>query len=508
MVPIYSTSGWRWTRRVMHTGETMTANSEAALSARKSSFRLSLSHIAPLIRIADLSLVALSGLAAYFWYVFPSNSSLDHRYLGTIAIGTTVVATSLQWLGAYKRPEDFARIQWSNLGTSVSAWALSAAILLAIAFALKISAEYSRVWSATWFTTGGCALLAVRIVTAKLLGRLLAAGWFTSRAVIIGAGEQGKHLARHLALYRRDLNIELIGYIDDRKTRLQESSLEHPILGSTDDLVWMIRQDNVDHVFVALPWHARERLREVVNKVGQTPVPVHLSPDLAGFEFPEATYSRLGQIPMLHLFERPISGTSMYYKYAEDLFLASFLLFLLMPFLLIIALAIKLDSSGPVFFKQRRYGFNNQTFSVWKFRTMFADMTDLDCERQTTADDPRVTRVGRVLRKTSFDELPQLINVLRGEMSLVGPRPHAVATKADGQLFEDVVEQYAARHRVKPGITGWAQVNNWRGETPKKEDIQKRVEFDLYYIKNWSIWFDLQILFMTPFALLKGKKAY
>ena len=173
-----------------------------------------------------------------------------------------------------------------------------------------------------------------------------------------------------------------------------------------------------------------------------------------------------------------------------------------------IALAIKFDSPGPILFKQNRLGFNDTPFELWKFRTMHADMEDPDCIVQATRDDPRVTRLGRFLRRTSLDELPQLFNVLRGDMSIVGPRPHAAGTKAQGHLFDEIVDRYAARHRVKPGITGWAQVNGWRGETDTVDKIQKRVEHDLYYIDNWSVWLDFLIIAKTVMVLFRGEKAY
>jgi len=180
----------------------------------------------------------------------------------------------------------------------------------------------------------------------------------------------------------------------------------------------------------------------------------------------------------------------------------------LSPLMLLVALAIKLDSKGPIFFRQQRFGFNNNLIGVYKFRSMYADQADMHARKQVTKDDPRVTRVGRFIRKTSLDELPQLINVLRGELSLVGPRPHATQTMAANQLYQDVVGGYFARHRMKPGITGWAQVNGWRGETDTIEKIERRVEHDLYYIENWSLALDLYILTMTPFALLNLKNAY
>jgi Undecaprenyl-phosphate glucose phosphotransferase len=244
-------------------------------------------------------------------------------------------------------------------------------------------------------------------------------------------------------------------------------------------------------------------MRDLIYRLAVAPVHISLCPDFIGFNFTNRPFIHVASLPMLQVFDRPISGWSNLVKALEDRLLAGFFLLLLAPLLGILALAIKLDSPGPVFFRQRRYGFNNKLIGVWKFRTMYVHMTDHDADRQTTKSDPRVTRIGRFLRKTSLDELPQLINVMIGNMSIVGPRPHAVATKAEGRLFEDVVDRYAARHRVKPGITGWAQINGWRGETDTIEKIQKRVEYDLFYIDNWSVWLDLVIVARTAFALVR-----
>ena len=183
-------------------------------------------------------------------------------------------------------------------------------------------------------------------------------------------------------------------------------------------------------------------------------------------------------------------------------------LILLAPLMAAIALAIKFDSKGPVLFRQKRQGFNNELIDVLKFRSMYVDQADADANRLVTKDDPRVTRVGRFLRKASLDELPQLINVLKGDLSLVGPRPHALKAKAENKLYSEVVDGYFARHRVKPGVTGWAQISGWRGETDTEEKIHRRVEHDLYYIENWSVMFDLYICLMTPFALFRGENAY
>jgi Undecaprenyl-phosphate glucose phosphotransferase len=270
----------------------------------------------------------------------------------------------------------------------------------------------------------------------------------------------------------------------------------------------LIRQDAVDEVIIALPWSQAARVQALTLLLATTPVRIRLAPDLAGFRFADRRVTRRAGVPMLTLFDRPISGWSHVFKLIEDRAIALAALAFVAPLMLSIAVAIKLDSRGPVLFKQRRFGFNDRPIEVWKFRTMRSECTDANAVLQTTRRDPRVTRVGRFLRKSSLDELPQLFNVLKGEMSIVGPRPHAMATKADGKLFQDVVDRYAARHRVNPGITGWAQVNGWRGETGTVDKIQKRVELDLYYIDNWSVWFDLYIVLRTFIAVFRTRDAY
>jgi exopolysaccharide biosynthesis polyprenyl glycosylphosphotransferase len=213
-------------------------------------------------------------------------------------------------------------------------------------------------------------------------------------------------------------------------------------------------------------------------------------------------------VPFIDISDKPIADWDYVKKWLFDKIVATLALIALAPLMGLIALAIKLDSKGPVLFRQKRLGFNNEQIDVFKFRTMYADATDAEASKLVTKDDPRVTRVGRFLRKTSLDELPQFFNVAKGDLSLVGPRPHALKAKAADKLYADAVDGYFARHRVKPGVTGWAQINGWRGETDTQGKIQRRVEHDLYYIENWSVTFDLYILLMTPFALLKGDNAY
>ena len=261
-------------------------------------------------------------------------------------------------------------------------------------------------------------------------------------------------------------------------------------------------------MIVALPWSAEARIRQVVQKLALTPVRIRLAPDLANFAFAHRPLVLLGDMPVITLFERPISGTDALVKRAEDLVLTICILLFVWPVMLLAALAVKLDSPGPIFFRQPREGFNNQRFNVLKFRSMTHDECQTDGIEQATRGDRRVTRVGRFIRATSIDELPQLFNVLKGDMSLVGPRPHAPSTKAAGRPFHEVVQTYAARHKVKPGITGWAQACGWRGETDTEEKLVKRLEHDLYYIENWSVTFDLYILVRTAFAVIFPKNAF
>jgi Undecaprenyl-phosphate glucose phosphotransferase len=254
---------------------------------------------------------------------------------------------------------------------------------------------------------------------------------------------------------------------------------------------------------------AEERLVQLLKTLWVLPVDIRLAARASQLRFRPRAYSFVGSVPFLDLFDKPIADWDRVAKACFDRIVGTMLLILFAPVMLAVALAIKLDSPGAVLFRQKRYGFNNELIEVFKFRSMYTHMTDANAAKLATRDDPRVTRIGRFIRKTSLDELPQLINVaIRGDLSLVGPRPHALQAKAANRLYEQVVDGYYARHRVKPGITGWAQINGWRGETDTSEKLERRVEHDLHYIENWSVLFDLYILALTPFRLLKTENAF
>jgi Undecaprenyl-phosphate glucose phosphotransferase len=280
------------------------------------------------------------------------------------------------------------------------------------------------------------------------------------------------------------------------------------IIGTTDDLLRVARRCPVDEVIIALPLDAEEQLKALFWKLKGIATDLRLSIEPIADRFQVRGMSYIGSVPVLEIADRPLKHWRALAKWIEDKVLSALLLIFLGPLMAISALLIKVDSRGPVFFAQERFGFNNAVIRVLKFRTMYADRGDQSGAQRTVPNDPRVTRVGRVLRSLSIDELPQLFNVLRGDMSLVGPRPHAIAMKAGGRLYCDAVEEYVQRHRVKPGITGWAQVNGLRGEIDTLEKGRARVTYDLYYIEHWSIWLDVKILLKTAGILASRDNAY
>jgi exopolysaccharide biosynthesis polyprenyl glycosylphosphotransferase len=297
--------------------------------------------------------------------------------------------------------------------------------------------------------------------------------------------------------------LELIGLVDDRG-RGAETPHGVPLLGGMAQLAAMIRRDQVEVVILALPWSAEARVTQLREELSAFPVEIRMAPDLVATHLPPESRPVLPPL----LCARPISGLSALLKTISDYVLASLALVVAAVPMLLVALAVKLDSPGPVLFRQRRTGFNDQSFDVFKFRTMYAEATDYEAARQVRPGDPRVTRIGAILRRTSLDELPQLFNVLRGEMSFVGPRPHAPGTRAGNRRFDEVVANYAARHCVKPGLTGLAQVRGYRGATPTEDQILRRVESDLEYIAHWSLWLDFLIVLRTLLVVVRMRNAH
>jgi len=458
---------------------------------------LAFGQLVGLARLIDAVAILVPGFVIYLWYVVPPQGSINSQYVVSIAAAVFVALLSLDWLGTYRDAYFFDRRFAIN--RLIGALGFAASILLAIVFALKITDFYSRVWATLWMMSSIVTVTLGRAIFRNWVHRLADAGRFAARTAIVGAGRRAQDLSRFFGNECRR-SIRVVQVIDDRDAENGGEDLSA--------LVALIRRGLVDQVVLASPWQERGRLRAVVNALAVTPVDIRLSPEILAPEFRGRHYVEVAGMPMLGMFDRPISGWGQVIKAVEDRLLSFLFLIPLAPVMALIALAIRLDSRGPVLFHQPRYGFNNRSIEVLKFRTMYCDQSDRAGGAQATRDDPRVTPVGRFLRKWSLDELPQLFNVLRGDMSLVGPRPHPLAIKAAGQEYHDVVEHYAARHKVKPGITGWAQVNGWRGETDTVEKAQKRVEYDLDYIDNWSIWFDMFIIAKTVWVLFQNQDTY
>jgi Undecaprenyl-phosphate glucose phosphotransferase len=366
----------------------------------------------------------------------------------------------------------------------------------------------SQSWLAGWL-----ALLIVHFGitrnTASMWIRPLAEqGRFRKRIAIVGGGKAAEDAI--LALQNsRGIDAEIVGIFDDRTDgRSPETLGPHRKVGKIAELAVFARQQRVDMIIVAIPLFAEARLLHILKRLWELPVDIRISGRASALKFSPRAYTQLGNLPLLAVFDRPLNGWQYFLKNAVDRLLAAVAIVLLSPVMIVAALAVKLESDGPVLFRQRRYGFNNELIQIYKFRSMYVDRSDHAASKLVTRDDPRVTKVGRIIRKTSIDELPQLFNVLKGQLSLVGPRPHATGAKAAEALYEQVVDGYFARHKVKPGITGWAQINGWRGETDTKEKLEQRVKHDLEYIDKWSLWFDLYIILKTPFALLRSENAY
>jgi Undecaprenyl-phosphate glucose phosphotransferase len=389
------------------------------------------------------------------------------------------------------------------------AWSLVFLLAIAVLYFTRSSTDVSRTWLASYYLVGLLVLIAFRHVLLLLVRRWTRQGRFDRRTVIIGSGDDGKALIAQLVA-RQDSDVHIIGMFDDRgDDRSASACYGIPKLGKVDDLVEFARHTRVDLVIVALPITAEERLLQMLKTVWVLPLDIRLAAHRHKLRFRPRSYSYIADVPVFDVSDRPITGWSTVIKWLVDKIVGVTALICATPIMLLIALAIKLDSKGPIFFKQRRHGFNNEVFDIYKFRSMYVEHSDEIASKVVTRNDPRVTRVGRFIRKTSLDELPQLFNVVfTGNMSLVGPRPHPIHGKVEEKLYDDAVSGYFARHRVKPGITGWAQINGLRGETDNREKMHRRVEHDLYYIENWSIMFDLCIVARTPFALIRGENAY
>ena len=470
------------------------------------SARLSPVVVAGVARIGEAAAIVAAGLAMHAVYV-SGRAEFGLAYAGAVLAVTLGAAVAFQAIGAYSIS---AMRALAVTGLKLSAaWTFVFLGAAACVFILKAGDQLSRVWLVGWYLVGLSALLTGRLVLSAWVAAMTRAGRFDRRTAIVGGGEPAFEIIRALQVLPES-GIRIVGVYDDRDDDRSPAVVGgFEKLGRVSDLVEHARRMPIDLVIFTLPISAENRLLQMLGKLWVLPTDIRLSAHASKLRLRPRSYSYIGSVPVLDVFDRPIADWDLVVKWLFDKVVGLGLLILAAPVLIAAAIAVKLDSPGPVLFRQKRHGFNNELIEVFKFRSMYVDQSDSAATRLVTRDDPRVTRVGRFLRRSSIDELPQLFNVVfKGNLSLVGPRPHALQAKAENRLYDQVVDGYFARHRVKPGITGWAQVNGWRGETDTEMKLQRRVEHDLFYIENWSVFFDLYILAATPVALLRSENAY
>jgi len=463
---------------------------------------LSESIVAGLAAIVDALMIALPGIVIYAMYVEGADTL---AYVAAICVYSLITVQSFYVTQLYSFQAITLPVE--SAPRIVTVCTVIFLLVVTLLFALKISDDFSRIWAFSWFLSATTLVCIGRAFFYALLMQWAHKGLLNRNVVLVGGGEQARRLLAHLNESKKPW-IQVVGIFDDRLERIGPAVETVPILGDVDSLVGFARKNRVDDIIVTLPWSAENRVQSIIERLSSLPVQIRLASDLVGLRFHKHEFSTFNDVPMLDVVQKPVAGWKNVVKQIEDYVLAVLILLLLSPVMIGIAIAIKLGSPGPVFFKQRRFGFNNQVFDVYKFRSMYHNHEvpkDGPKVKQATRDDPRVTTIGRYLRSWSLDELPQLLNVLNGTMSLVGPRPHAVE---HNEQYSNIIAGYYARHRVKPGMTGLAQIHGYRGETGNDEQMRKRIEYDVRYIENWSVGLDLEILMKTPLAVMSKENAY
>jgi len=456
--------------------------------------------LAPLTRLIDFALI----YAALWVPIYARGEAWDQKawIAGTIAaVLFMVIAQSLRLYGTVAE----ARVK-PQLVRAWAAWFVGVVpVLLFLLFISKRSEEFSRAIISSWFLLAPFFIGVWRTAATLWQRELRARGYHKRAAAIVGMTELGEQLALQMQT-NPSLGLEVSGYYDDRA-----EDRCHPIpeslgkrAGALSDVVEAARTGEVDLIYIAFPLRAEPRINELLRELSDTTASVYLAADFFAFNLLHARWGALGGVPTVSLHETPFYGVDGWLKRLEDVVLGTLILMIIAIPMLIIGICVKLTSPGPALFRQRRYGLNGEVINVLKFRSMTVTEDGPEI-KQATAGDARITRLGAFLRRTNLDELPQFVNVLEGTMSIIGPRPHAVA---HNELYRKKIQGYMLRHKVKPGISGWAQVNGWRGETDTLEKMEKRIEHDLDYIRNWSLLWDLQIIFMTVFGSRARRNAY
>lgn len=444
-----------------------------------------------LLQMVDLLVVAVSGMIAGELYLEP-DQVFTRGYLQLLAVALLLAVIVFNKFGFYSawRNNSLA----SEMRTVTVGWIAVMVALTLFFFLTKSGAEFSRVWAVLWFGLGLSGLLVVRVVLRQFLRWLRRKGYNQRKILIVGKDPLMGDLVTRLSKAPW-MGLSVVGC----EALATEADFGGAVLNSR------INDLGVDQVWITLPLKDEPVVQAVIGALSLSPVEIRYVPDLFGFRLFSHSVSEVAGLPVINLSSTPMEGFNRIVKEVEDRVLASLVLLLISPVLLAIAIGVKLSSSGPVLFRQQRNGWGGKPIYVLKFRSMVVHHEVAGTVTQASKQDARITPFGAFLRRTSLDELPQFLNVLTGEMSIVGPRPHAVA---HNDHYKVLVDDYMLRHRVKPGITGWAQINGYRGETDTLDKMQKRVEYDLYYIEHWSLWLDLKIILLTVFKGFVNKNAY
>ena len=467
---------------------------------RQARLPISSTVIAGIAFFFDSIAILGSGAVLFFWLININANTVGLYAACVCSIWMTTVMlfhySELYVFQAIVRPS-------TSLDKMIIAFGTGFLFLLAAAFSIKVSSDISRVWIAAFAASSVLLTIFARLALWKVVQYLSNKGVFSRNMIIAGSKLHVSKLLKRIVATTDDFITVTALFIDKPSDVIIDG---RTVMGDLEAIPAYVRASSVDDVVIALPWSEEERILTLVEQLRELPVNVYLGSDLIGMrlDFGELP-GHLSNAPVFSVVGHPMSGWAVAIKAAEDYILTLvFLSFFAIP-MAVIGILIWLDSPGPVLFKQRRLGFNNQTFWIYKFRSMYVEGQPEPNTVQAKRDDPRVTRIGRFLRRSSLDELPQLFNVLAGNMSLVGPRPHAVDHNAE---YSQKIRGYFARHRVKPGITGYAQVNGLRGETDTPEKMADRVRHDVYYTENWSLSFDLKILLQTAIVLFTSRNAY
>jgi len=473
-------------------------------------------HLTYLSVVLDFALLVAAGFAAYLWWASGSSGADGGRAVLPLVQAMTggFIVVIFAICAHIARLHDPLSLTGADAALRIVKACVCfvipplTALLIALPFSGKDPAAAQLAGWLEWFTAAAIAAAVIsRLVFTGVLAIFGSTLFAPQRIAIVGSGEGARRMIRWIEATAPRM-VQIIGVFDDRGQDRADSDVAGLLRGNTADLIKLYQSAQFDKVVIALPHSAEDRLLQLLRRLRQLPVDIVLAPDLMGFRSLHQGHAEVAGLKLYSLAHRPIREPQRLLKGFIDRSLAALGLLALSPLLLLVTLAIKLDSRGPVLFRQPRQGLGDTLFDVFKFRTMHVALGDTAGQQQTRRDDPRITRIGAWLRRTSIDELPQLLNVLRGEMSLVGPRPHAPHMLVGGKRIFDLVDEYSFRHRVKPGITGLAQVNGSRGAIDTPEQLRARIDYDLYYIDHWSLWLDLKIIFRTAAICVSGVNAY